>query len=74
MSGAQYMFIDEADQFSLLNVEKAHRDMVGGELTFGEFLVGFLIGQAGRTDKAMQFARMRSLERFDVEYPRRIDA
>lgn len=51
MSGAQYMFIDEADQFSLLNVEKAHRDMVGGELTFGEFLVGFLIGQAGRTIK-----------------------
>ena len=35
----------------LLNVEKAHRDMVGGELTFGEFLVGFLIGQAGRTIK-----------------------
>lgn len=33
------MFIDEADQFSLLNVEKAHRDMVGGVLTFGEFLV-----------------------------------
>ena len=51
MSGAQYMFIDEADQFSLLNVEKAHRDMVGGELTFGEFLVGFLIRQAGRTIK-----------------------
>ena len=51
MPGAQYMFIDEADQFSLLNVEKAHRDMVGGELTFGEFLVGFLIGQAGRTIK-----------------------
>ena len=35
----------------MLNVEKAHRDMVGGELTFGEFLVGFLIGQAGRTIK-----------------------
>lgn len=51
MSGAQYMFIDEADQFSLLNVEKAHRDMMGGELTFGEFLVGFLLGQAGRTIK-----------------------
>lgn len=51
MSGAQYMFIDDADQFRLQNVEKAHRDMVGGELTFGEFLVGFLIGQAGRTIK-----------------------
>ena len=25
--------------------------MMGGELTFGEFLVGFLIGQAGRTIK-----------------------
>ena len=51
MSGAQYMFIDEADQLSLLNVEKTHRDMVGGELTFGEFLVGFLLGQAGRAIK-----------------------
>ncbi len=36
---------------------------------------GGLPDRTGRTDdKAAQVARMRSLERFDVEYPRRIDA
>ena len=46
---------------------------MGGELTFGEFFGG-LPDRTGRTDdKAAQVARMRSLERFDVEYPRRID-